>query len=154
MNTKKVALVTGGKRGIGLAIVKKLISDGYFCIVADVLNKEEELIKDTEYIRCDISESKDRENLCGHIETVHKRLDLLVNNAGVPCKTRDDILIASEESFDGAVTKASQKSRLKRKVLSGFLLYKSTNHLKEGAFSYTLFAFYVKKWYNIYDKFN
>ena len=38
---KKIAIVTGSRRGIGLATVKKLMSDGYTAVLCDVVEKEE-----------------------------------------------------------------------------------------------------------------
>ena len=37
---KKIAIVTGSRRGIGLATVKKLISDGYTAVLCDVWRRK------------------------------------------------------------------------------------------------------------------
>ncbi len=98
-----LAVVTGGSRGIGLAIVKELISNGYKCIVAsrkstDVLN---ELVASgkAEFIECDISSKESRENLTARLEAVGK-VDMLVNCAGVAPKVRKDMLEITEKEFD------------------------------------------------------
>ena len=102
---KKIAIVTGAARGIGFAIAKKLAENGYQTIISDVASEEivNEKIKDEEnmeYFRCDISSEKSRQELADYIENKYKRLDLLVNNAGVAPIQRMDILETSEESFD------------------------------------------------------
>ena len=55
------------------------------------------------YFKCDISKAEDREALAKYVDEKFGRLDLLVNNAGVACKVRLDILETTEESFDRVV---------------------------------------------------
>ena len=55
------------------------------------------------YFKCDISKAEDREALANYVDEKFGRLDLLVNNAGVACKVRLDILETTEESFDRVV---------------------------------------------------
>ncbi len=97
------AVVTGGSRGIGLAVVKKLIDSGYKCLVAS--RSETDEIKalaaegKAEFIKCDISDKADRENLKARMEK-ENAVDLLVNCAGVAPKIRTDMLEITEEDFD------------------------------------------------------
>ncbi|MHA1159016.1 MAG: 3-ketoacyl-ACP reductase [Alphaproteobacteria bacterium] len=107
MADKKVALVTGGRRGIGLGIARSLASDGFniaFCGVSDAagdaVSELRALGADVLYVRADISDAADREALVQAVRNRFGRLDVLVNNAGVAPKTRDDILDASAASFD------------------------------------------------------
>lgn len=105
---KKIAIVTGSRRGIGLATVKKLMSDGYTAVLCDVVEKEE--VKDllaelnrhgeADYFRCDISVPEDREALMDAVVEKYVRIDALVNNAGVACKQRLDILETTVESVE------------------------------------------------------
>lgn len=95
----KIALVTGSYQGIGRGIADKLKSDGYTVIYSDV----HETMDGEIYRRCDISKASDREALLSYIDSEYGRLDLLVNNAGVACKVRLDILETTEESFDRVV---------------------------------------------------
>jgi 3-oxoacyl-[acyl-carrier protein] reductase len=111
--TDKVALVTGGTRGIGLGIAKKLAEKGFNLVITGRRSKEEaqSAIADiqarspdedlrVEYVRADVSNASDRQSLLANIESLFGRLDILVNNAGIAPKVRADILDASEESFD------------------------------------------------------
>ncbi len=109
---KRVAIVTGGARGIGLGIAMALARENFdlaICGVrglADVESALAELQKlgaDTLYVRADVSDSSARENL---VETTQKhfaRLHVLVNNAGIAPKVRADLLEATEESFESVL---------------------------------------------------
>ncbi len=97
------AVVTGGSRGIGLAVVKKLVKEGYFCLaVARSKTPEIEALCSegkAEFFPCDISSVEDRERLKNRFQKESK-IDILVNCAGVAPKIRKDMLEISEEEFD------------------------------------------------------
>ncbi len=107
--TRKVALVTGGRRGIGFGIAKCLAADGNDIVICDIADASEvgEAVAELEalgaqvqYVRCDISSAADRTAMIQAIKERFGRLDHLVNNAGVAPISRDDILVATEESFE------------------------------------------------------
>lgn len=107
--SRKVALVTGGGRGIGLGISKKLAEEGYDLVISgrSEKTKVEAAISQLEtlgakvlYCSSDVSSSEDRISMLGEIKEQFGQLNLLVNNAGVAPKIRADILEASEESFE------------------------------------------------------
>jgi NAD(P)-dependent dehydrogenase (short-subunit alcohol dehydrogenase family) len=106
---KKVALVTGGSRGIGLGIALALAEAGFTLAICGKRSLEEaqpalDAIRarsvDSIYERADISNGADRAHLLLTIEEQFGRLDVLVNNAGIAPRVRADILEAREESFD------------------------------------------------------
>ena len=97
---KKVALVTGSTQGIGRAIADKLVADGLTVIYSGSRAQ----FDGEEYFSCDISKEKDRKAILDYIDRKFGRLDLLVNNAGVACKERLDILETTEESFDRLIS--------------------------------------------------
>ena len=109
MFSKKVAVVTGSRRGIGLGIIKALGRKGFFAVVSDIagaveaqpaLDELKSLNLEFDYIKCDILKAQDRKRLFEKILDGYGRLDVLVNNAGVAPLERLDILETTEESFD------------------------------------------------------
>ncbi len=109
---KKVALVTGGARGIGLGISRRLAQAGFQLAVngrraeADVaatLDELRELGPDVLYRQADVTDAESRQALLDAMRAHFGRLDVLVNNAGVAPEERADLLDATEESFDRVV---------------------------------------------------
>jgi 3-oxoacyl-[acyl-carrier protein] reductase len=106
---KRVALVTGGGRGIGFGICEKLAADGFNLVlsgrsdaskVADSVKALEGMGAEVLYCSGDVSSADDRAVMLAEIQQRFGRLDVLVNNAGVGPKVRADILEADEESFE------------------------------------------------------
>lgn len=107
--TKRVALVTGGARGIGYGISQALARDGFDLALAGQ-RPEEEVREPIEalraagaevlYVRADVSDAEARGRLIDSVRDRFGRLDVLVNNAGVAPKERRDMLEATQESFD------------------------------------------------------
>lgn len=106
---KKVALITGAGRGIGLGIAECLAKDGNDIVVCDV--HEESVVADAMaglrklgaevlYCRADVTDATARKTMLEQIKAKFGRLNVLVNNAGVAPKVRADILEATEESFE------------------------------------------------------
>jgi NAD(P)-dependent dehydrogenase (short-subunit alcohol dehydrogenase family) len=107
--TKRVALVTGGTRGIGLASAEALAREGWDLAVCGVRGEEAvqpalQKLRDAGaavlYVRADIGEDDALERLVSAVRERFGRLDTLVNNAGVAPRERKDILEATRESFD------------------------------------------------------
>ncbi|MBE6696816.1 MAG: SDR family NAD(P)-dependent oxidoreductase, partial [Ruminococcaceae bacterium] len=96
---QKIAVVTGAYQGIGKGIADGLCDAGYTVIYSDVHPEMEGKV----YCKCDISRAEDREALAKFALDRYGRIDLLVNNAGVACKVRLDVLETTEESFDRVV---------------------------------------------------
>ncbi len=106
---KKTAVVTGSNRGIGFACAKAFAKENYTVILSDIVDDTgaeksvaeiRQMGAECEYIKCDISESFERENLLNRVAAKYGRIDVLVNNAGVGLLKRTDILQTTEESFD------------------------------------------------------
>lgn len=74
----KVALVTGGRSGIGLAIAHKLAMSG-----ATVVTAQRGMSSDFETIETDLSQVEACQNLIPKIIEKHGGIDILVNNAGM-----------------------------------------------------------------------
>jgi NAD(P)-dependent dehydrogenase (short-subunit alcohol dehydrogenase family) len=89
--TKKIALVTGATRGIGLETVRQLAQQDVHVILAGrdaaKANAAAELLRkqklDVDSITLDVSDEKSIAAAAQQIEHKHGRLDILVNNAGI-----------------------------------------------------------------------
>lgn len=109
MNKRRVALVTGGTRGIGLAIARRLAQESFDLAVCGVrppeavvkpLSDLEALGTGVLYVPCDVGEREQRARLVEAVRERFGRLHVLVNNAAVAPVERRDILEATEESFE------------------------------------------------------
>jgi 3-oxoacyl-[acyl-carrier protein] reductase len=107
--SKRIALVTGGTRGIGLGIARALAHDGWdlaLCGVrpaADVSEAVSELRQKgaaVYYLPADLSRQEDRHHLARELRTRFGAINALVNNAGRAPRLRADLLDASEDSFE------------------------------------------------------
>jgi len=107
---RPVALVTGGNRGIGLGISRRLVADGFAVGVlatreepADVLAELRAAAGDpalVRYVRGSVADLDDHRRYVDDAVDAWGRLDVLVNNAGVAPAVRADLLDATSESFD------------------------------------------------------
>jgi len=100
--TGKVALVTGGARGIGRSIVEKLLDSGCKIMIADVLDEvgnqaaaELSARGETAYVHCDVTSAADAQNAVEKTVERFGKIDILVNNAGI---TKDTLIIKMDES--------------------------------------------------------
>jgi NAD(P)-dependent dehydrogenase (short-subunit alcohol dehydrogenase family) len=105
----RVALVTGGARGIGFGISTALARDGFHLAlcgqraeeeVSEALDSLRALGSEVHYAPADISDDAARERLVASVRERFGRLDVLVNNAGVAPRERRDMLDMTAESFD------------------------------------------------------
>jgi NAD(P)-dependent dehydrogenase (short-subunit alcohol dehydrogenase family) len=105
---KKTAIITGGARGIGLAITKRLYEDGFNVAVMGMRSHEEagaalDDLPEYLYVQGDVGSAADRERLLGETIRLYGALHVLVNNAGVAPLVRADLLEMTEESFDRVI---------------------------------------------------
>ena len=86
MFKEKIAVVTGGASGIGLATTKKLLSEGANVIILD-LKMDEEIINsfggNAIYLKCDVSNEENVKNCIEEIIKKFNHIDYLVANAGI-----------------------------------------------------------------------
>ena len=109
MNENPVAIVTGGSRGIGRAIVRELAVVGHRIAINYATRKDaaEDLAGEISgaggtaiTIAADIGKTADRQTLVERTLAEFGRLDVLVNNAGITSPARKDLLEATEEGWD------------------------------------------------------
>jgi gluconate 5-dehydrogenase len=76
-----VAIVTGGTRGIGLAIARGLRESGATAVITDIVDRgvEEGLY----FIRCDLRKPEEITGMVKNVVDRYQRIDILVNNAAI-----------------------------------------------------------------------
>jgi 3-oxoacyl-[acyl-carrier protein] reductase len=112
--TEKVAIVTGGARGIGREIVRELLGMGMTVVAVDL---KEDLLKELpaalgnpaklQTAVCDVTNSEGFTKVIEDAADKHGRLDVLVNNAGI---TRDNIVLMLTDDDWDLVLKVNLKS--------------------------------------------
>lgn len=95
-DTKQVALVTGAAKGIGLAIAKRLSSDGMTVVINShhpLTDEEKQSFSDAGFsfdnLVGDVANEADAEKIVGKVVEKYGQIDVLVNNAGI---TKDKLL--------------------------------------------------------------
>jgi NAD(P)-dependent dehydrogenase (short-subunit alcohol dehydrogenase family) len=79
-DNKKTAVVTGGTRGIGFAIAKRLLVDGYKVIVTGT-SSESNFPNGAEYHKVNFNDSYSIEGFIKYLN--ESKIDILINNAGI-----------------------------------------------------------------------
>ena len=125
----KIVLVTGGNRGIGLAIANAFLANGDIVIVA---SRSGEPVAGLNVVTCDVSDSASVDAAFTQVEADFGPVEVLVANAGI---TRDKLLVRmSDEDVDdvlntnlvGAIRVARQASRAMTQARSGRIIFISS----------------------------
>jgi len=105
---KRTAVVTGGARGIGLAIVKRYLAEGARVAIADIdIEAAEQVVADIQAdsrdapvmaVRLDVADAASRQAMIEAVEARFGGIDILVNNAAV--FDMAPVLEISEASYD------------------------------------------------------
>lgn len=107
---KKVAVITGGTRGIGFATAEKFMKEGY-TVAALSVDSDEQVKIATErlsklgdfcYIRCNVANKDDCKNAVDEVVEKYKRIDVLANVAGVVGE-RKDLVDANLEDIENTI---------------------------------------------------
>ena len=108
MEERKIALVTGGSRGIGKEIAKKFAENNYNLVINYVSDNTdlENLVKEFKnvevlFVKTDVTNYESCENMVKEAINKFGKIDVLVNNAGI---TKDNLLMRmKEEEFDKVI---------------------------------------------------
>jgi glucose 1-dehydrogenase len=98
----KVAIITGGARGIGAAVAKRYVKEGAQVVIADIDEKTgaaaaASLGSSCRFVRADVAEAREAQQLVAEA-LAFGGLDVLVNNAGIIHAA--DFLDLAESDFD------------------------------------------------------
>lgn len=91
----KIALITGGSRGLGRTLVKVFSFNGYFVYSGYNLHRPEELQENECPVKLDVTNSGEIKGAIERIKQEFGRLDVLINNAGIAI---DKLIINTRES--------------------------------------------------------
>lgn len=129
LTQKKVALVTGGSRGIGRSVCVRLAKDGYDVAVGYAGNSQAaaQTVAECEAagvkavaIKADVSLAADCEMLFARTIEEFGKVDVLVNNAGI---SKDALIMrASEEDYDRLMSVNLKSVFLCSKIVSKIMM--------------------------------
>ena len=117
----KIALVTGGSSGVGKMIALSLARAGAFIWIASIDENADETIKEIEelgsqaaFFRVDVTNSTKLEEMLSHIYGVSKKIDILINAAGINVRlpAEEMTLSAWQKTIDINLTAPYQLSQL------------------------------------------
>ncbi|MFG6666984.1 SDR family oxidoreductase [Halomonas sp. HNIBRBA4712] len=153
MNEQKVALVTGGSRGIGASIAHELAENG-FIVAVNYANSGDEAAKVVEEIeqkggsarafKADVADAGAVRQLFDELEAQYGRLDVLVNSAGVlklaPLAECDDELIDAhiDTNLKGSIY--TMREAAKRLQNGGRIINLSTSVVGLKLENYSVYA--------------
>lgn len=137
----RTALITGGSRGIGLAIAKELGISGYQ--VAVMATRPEKYYPDSirvlkeagvkyQWFYGDVANSEDRKRVVREVLNAFGEIHVLVNNAGVAPKVRADLLEMTEESFDYVLDTNTKSNMFMTQIVVNQMLKQEINGAKRG----------------------
>lgn len=150
--TGKVAVVTGGARGIGAATAKVFARNGAHVVIADILDELGATLADSirgRYVHCDVSKESDVITAVQLALTWKGRIDIMFNNAGVggpngsiACLEMDQLKTLLDINLNGIVhgIKHAARAMIRRGEGGSIICTSSSAAIKGGlaAHAYTL----------------
>jgi len=120
MSEKTIALVTGGNRGIGLAIATTLQNDGFHVVIG---SRSGDAISGFDCVTLDVTSTQSIEDAFAHIENTWGIPEVIICNAGV---TKDALVMRmSEEDFASVIdTNLTGAFRVAKRATKGLLKLK------------------------------
>ncbi|KAL5545764.1 hypothetical protein UlMin_005451 [Ulmus minor] len=146
----KVAIITGGARGIGASAVQIFHQNGAKIVVGDIQDDlgqalAKKLGENVSYVHCDVSNENDMRNLIDTTISQHGKLDIMYNNAGVLDKPLGGILEAEKTDLEkvininlvGAFLGAKHASRVMIPQQKGSIIFTASACTLIGGISFS-----------------
>ncbi|KAK3004123.1 hypothetical protein RJ639_020114 [Escallonia herrerae] len=105
----KVALITGAARGLGESIARMFARHGAKVVIADILDDlgqsvcEDMGLEVASFIHCDMSIESDTKNAVNATVDKHRKLDIMVNNAGILDSPKPSIIDNDASDFERVI---------------------------------------------------
>ena len=120
MSEKPIALITGGNRGIGLAIARSLAQDGFHVVIG---SRSGQVVDGFDSVAMDVSSAQSVDDAFSHVENTWGIPEVLVCNAGI---TKDAlVMLMSDEDFEDVInTNLTGAFRVAKRATKGLLKLK------------------------------
>jgi 3-oxoacyl-[acyl-carrier protein] reductase len=120
MSEKPIALITGGNRGIGLAIARSLAQDGFHVVIG---SRSGQVVDGFDSVAMDVSSAQSVDDAFSHVENTWGIPEILVCNAGI---TKDALVMRmSDEDFENVInTNLTGAFRVAKRATKGLLKLK------------------------------
>jgi 3-oxoacyl-[acyl-carrier protein] reductase len=120
MSEKPIALITGGNRGIGLAIARSLAQDGFHVVIG---SRSGQVVDGFDCVAMDVSSAQSVDDAFSHVENTWGIPEILVCNAGI---TKDALVMRmSDEDFEDVInTNLTGAFRVAKRATKGLLKLK------------------------------
>ena len=153
----KVAVITGGAKGLGLSIAEKFHEEGCQIIICDILSSEAKKVAKNlkgKSFELDVSDSKQVLNVFNDINNLYNKIDVLVNNAGINgFENRPDIIEERNRINKAQIREYSENKTIDTHFdvtvnMSDFDWFKMINIHLSGTFFCTREALKIMNKYN------
>ena len=153
----KVAVITGGAKGLGLSIAEKFYEEGCQIIICDILSSEANKVAKNlkgKSFGLDVSDSKQVLDVFNDINNLYNKIDILVNNAGINgFENRPDIIEERNRINKAQIREYSENKTIDTHFdvtvnMSDFDWFKMINIHLSGTFFCTREALKIMNKYN------
>ena len=153
----KVAVITGGAKGLGLSIAEKFHEEGCQIIICDILSSEANKVAKNlkgKSFGLDVSDSKQVLDVFNDINNLYNKIDILVNNAGINgFENRPDIIEERNRVNKAQIREYSENKTIDTHFdvtvnMSDFDWFKMINIHLSGTFFCTREALKIMNKYN------
>ena len=153
----KIAVITGGAKGLGRSIAEKFYNEGCEIIICDLLDSEANKVAENlrgKSFELDVTDSKKVSDIFNDINNLYNKIDILVNNAGINgFENRPDIIEERNKVNKAQIREYSEKKNIDTHFdvtvnMTDFDWFKMINTHLSGTFFCTREALKIMNKYN------